>query len=170
MEDTGIGIPDQSLQKIFAPFIQVDDVTTRKFGGTGLGLSLAHSLVEAHDGVLMVESVLGQGSIFTFTLPVRTTAALCSEGRIVGVCLFTAIAVTLKVLRSQSKTARIGNAGSPQKWFPHHPLLFVWMFSFHFRAVCWDRRRPALSGSEILIHCGESLRTRGRLRSWRQQT
>ena len=68
--DQGIGIPDEKRGSIFEPFFQVDSSSTRAFGGTGLGLSLARSYVVAHGGFLWVEdAVPGPGSIFTFTLP-----------------------------------------------------------------------------------------------------
>jgi signal transduction histidine kinase len=68
--DSGIGIPSEKLGSIFEPFFQVDQSSTRAFGGTGLGLSLAKSYVEAHGGFLWVNSAPGAGSTFTFSLPV----------------------------------------------------------------------------------------------------
>ncbi len=68
--DQGIGIPGEKQASIFEPFYQVDSGSTRAFGGTGLGLSLAKSLVIAHGGFLWVESTnTDTGSAFVFTLP-----------------------------------------------------------------------------------------------------
>lgn len=67
--DTGIGIPESRLEEIFEPFHQLDGSTTRQHEGTGLGLSLAHSIVEAHGSTIQVESYVGQGSCFSFALP-----------------------------------------------------------------------------------------------------
>ncbi|TEU00101.1 MAG: response regulator [Anaerolineales bacterium] len=67
--DTGHGIPPEDHEKIFEPFSQVDASPTRKTGGTGLGLSICKHLVELHRGVLWVESLLGEGSTFAFTIP-----------------------------------------------------------------------------------------------------
>jgi two-component system sensor histidine kinase/response regulator len=67
VRDTGIGIPADRLQLLFAPFVQMDTSTTRKFGGSGLGLSIVRRLVELMHGSTGVESVEGKGSVFWFT-------------------------------------------------------------------------------------------------------
>lgn len=67
--DTGIGIPESRMDEIFEPFHQLDGSTTRHHEGTGLGLALAHSIVQAHGSSIQVESYVGQGSSFSFALP-----------------------------------------------------------------------------------------------------
>jgi signal transduction histidine kinase len=66
--DTGIGIPASRLNDIFEPFHQLDGSSTRRYGGTGLGLSLVRQIVEAHGSMLDVQSVEGRGSTFKFPL------------------------------------------------------------------------------------------------------
>jgi two-component system sensor histidine kinase VicK len=69
VSDQGIGIEEQQLPHIFDRFYQVDSASTRKVGGSGLGLSICKAIVEAHHGNLWVESQPGVGSTFHFTLP-----------------------------------------------------------------------------------------------------
>ncbi|HEX6428923.1 MAG TPA: response regulator [Niastella sp.] len=71
VRDTGIGIPKEKLLKIFDSFTQADSSTTRKYGGTGLGLTISKSLAELMDGNLSVESEAGRGSTFTLRLPLE---------------------------------------------------------------------------------------------------
>lgn len=71
VSDTGPGISEADQQKIFEEFQQADTSSTRKKGGTGLGLSIAKKIIELHGGRIWVESSLGKGSIFSFTLPIQ---------------------------------------------------------------------------------------------------
>lgn len=66
--DTGIGIPPHRIEEIFEPFHQLDGSSTRKYGGTGIGLSLVRQIVEAHGSMLEVQSADGKGSTFKFPL------------------------------------------------------------------------------------------------------
>ncbi len=71
VDDTGIGIPAEQLDRIFEEFRQVDPTVTREFGGTGLGLSITKKFVELHGGRIWAESELGVGSTFFIEIPAR---------------------------------------------------------------------------------------------------
>jgi signal transduction histidine kinase len=71
VSDTGPGIPEGDRQKVFEEFRQVENSATQKKGGTGLGLAIAKRIIELHGGRIWVESNMGKGSTFCFTLPVR---------------------------------------------------------------------------------------------------
>jgi len=74
VKDTGIGIPVKDLPRVFERFFQVEGHLTRKYGGMGLGLSVAQSMIELHNGRIWAESEEGQGSTFTFLLPIEKSA------------------------------------------------------------------------------------------------
>ena len=71
IEDTGIGIKDEDISKLFEPFQQLESSYTKEHEGTGLGLALCRKIVESHGGKIWVESEFGKGSRFTFTIPVK---------------------------------------------------------------------------------------------------
>lgn len=84
VEDNGIGIPNDKLELIFDAFRQVEDVYTRKFGGTGIGLTITKKLVELMGGTIAVKSKVGEGSTFFcdfsfHTQPKQTTASKCMD-------------------------------------------------------------------------------------------
>ncbi len=86
MRDTGVGIPSEDLSRVFERFYKADRARTRAADlpqndagsnatGTGLGLAIAKHLVELHGGQIWAESELDSGSVFSFTLPIASTAA-----------------------------------------------------------------------------------------------
>jgi signal transduction histidine kinase len=72
VSDTGIGIKGDELGKLFNKFQQIESGTSRKFGGTGLGLAISKQLVELQGGRIWVYSKYGEGSTFTFQIPINT--------------------------------------------------------------------------------------------------
>jgi len=72
VEDTGVGISPEELPKIFDKFYRVKHPKTRKVTGTGLGLAIVKGIVDAHQGTIDVESVVGKGTIFKILLPMVT--------------------------------------------------------------------------------------------------
>jgi signal transduction histidine kinase len=69
--DTGIGIKPEDMEKIFQPFRQIDSGLTRQYEGTGLGLTICRRLANLMGGEIIVQSVWGEGSVFTFVLPLK---------------------------------------------------------------------------------------------------
>jgi signal transduction histidine kinase len=81
VQDTGIGIPQDKLPKLFNKFYQADTTATRSHAGTGLGLALTKDLIELHGGGITIESQEGIGSVFTFRLPLSANLNLMGEIR-----------------------------------------------------------------------------------------
>jgi signal transduction histidine kinase len=75
VEDTGIGIPAQRIDELFAPFHQLDGSSTRRHGGTGMGLNLSRQIVDAHGSKLTVQSKEGSGTLLMFDLPIARTGS-----------------------------------------------------------------------------------------------
>ncbi|MDH4028578.1 MAG: ATP-binding protein, partial [Nitrospirota bacterium] len=72
VEDTGIGISEEGIKRLFRPFEQLENAYIKKYEGTGLGLALCKKIIELHGGTILVKSEPGKGSAFSFVLPVRT--------------------------------------------------------------------------------------------------
>jgi PAS domain S-box-containing protein len=81
IQDTGIGMTPEQLQRVFHAFMQADESTSRRYGGTGLGLALSQSFCHMMGGVISVESELGVGSTFTVDMPLNCSVTSIDKGR-----------------------------------------------------------------------------------------
>ena len=104
VRDTGIGIPPSGLERLFQPFAQADASMTRRFGGTGLGLSICKRLVEMMGGHISVESAVGKGSTFCFTVRLPLTKELPPDFE-VPVAIPTTAAAQLRILLVEDNPA-----------------------------------------------------------------
>eukprot|EP01083_Nonionella_stella_P203383 742136_1 len=81
VSDNGIGIPYEKMGKVFLPFQQADNTTTREYGGTGLGLAICVYLASILQGFIKVDSTVGEGSTFSFSIPCVSTMAEAQSTR-----------------------------------------------------------------------------------------
>lgn len=167
VSDTGIGMSDEQIGKLFKPFSQADLSTTRKYGGTGLGLAISRHLVELMGGRIWVESLPGKGSLFSVELPFACLSddfpaaarlsglkVLVMDGNNSARCLMEAYFVSfgaevLAVADSTEGMAAIQHADETG-----HP----------FNLVALDSNMPGVSGLEVVEHIKFELPLRRRPR------
>jgi signal transduction histidine kinase/DNA-binding response OmpR family regulator len=153
--DTGIGIPAGKLGNVFERFTQVDASTTRKYGGTGLGLSISKQLVELMGGKMGVESELGQGSRFWFTL--LLPVVLTPPGRAPTDMDMTGVRVlsvdddptNLSVLREQLNTWGLRNDSSSSATDALKLLRAAQSAGDPYQIAILDQQMPTMDGEEL---------------------
>ncbi|MEG0040535.1 MAG: ATP-binding protein [Massilia sp.] len=157
VHDTGIGIDPAAQEAIFSPFTQADSSTTRRFGGTGLGLTICRQLVALMGGALVVDSTPGRGSVFSFSVPLQVSteasatavcaAATPSGQTLLDVCVLVVDdsdinrEVVQRILRDQgAETVCVGNGRQALDWLLAHPE--------QADVVLMDVQMPVMDGIE----------------------
>jgi signal transduction histidine kinase/DNA-binding response OmpR family regulator len=168
VRDTGMGIPADRLQNLFKPFVQVDSSTTRRFGGTGLGLTIARHLVELMGGETGVSSTVGVGSTFWFTarfgiVAQTAVAPHAAPAAIIGrrVLVVDDNATNRKVITGQLLLAgmEVISASSAQEALAL--LRLAQQSGRAFDAALLDHQMPGCDGAELgrMIVADEALKT-----------
>jgi signal transduction histidine kinase/CheY-like chemotaxis protein len=153
VSDTGPGIPADKIKHLFQMFVQVDKSTTRRFGGTGLGLAISRRLVELMGGRIEVESTVGKGSKFTFTIPVELAAvkkepdqsgeAAAPAAPAAGGCI---LIVDDNIVNRTLLDEILRNAGYATEQAPSGAVAVELTTHLEFTAVLMDLEMPDVDG------------------------
>ncbi|MEJ2043037.1 MAG: ATP-binding protein [Reinekea sp.] len=145
IEDTGIGIAPEHLERLFERFTQADDSTTRKFGGTGLGLTIVREIVHLWGGNIWVNSEFGHGATFHFTMPISESQQQQSlaEGRYLLACRFEVIARLWQEAKLSPHMTWVNNIADLKKA----------LNSDEFDEFVVEQRFPDMRGSELVSWC-----------------
>jgi PAS domain S-box-containing protein len=166
ISDTGIGIPEDRLSQIFEPFVQADASMSRRFGGTGLGTTIARQLVDLMGGRIDVRSVEGEGSTFVVFLPLPPGVAPRGAAAVVPVLpplrLLVAddVAENLELLR-----IALGNAGHTVHSAADGEEAFRLFCRADYDLVLMDMQMPGVNGLQATALIREHERSGGRART-----
>ena len=162
VQDTGIGIAPQAVGRLFRPFEQVDAGIARRYGGTGLGLTISRQIVLAMGGDIQVDSALGRGSGFSFTLRFPTAAQsgnylpLLSVPKVVRLPLQILVVDDHPVNREVAR-AKLGRLGHPVDLASDGPEAIAAVAKKEYEVVFMDLQMPGMSGIETTLRIVSNL-------------
>jgi len=163
VRDTGIGIPSDALRSIFKPFTQADSTTTRRFGGTGLGLTICRKLAELMGGTISVESEPGTGSSFHLDLPFSVVQHIDPPSVSAPLPLSQGPALSILVVEDNETNRRtlelmLKKLGHRVVTCEHGLSALDCWAQEHFDVILMDIQMPVMGGVEALqaIRAGEA--------------
>ena len=153
VSDTGIGIPSEKLGQVFEPFTQADSSTTRRFGGSGLGLTISKRLVELMGGRIWAESTVGKGSVFAFAVPFESWAAADRPTAAPAGTGFNAPLPALRILLAEDSPDNCTITMAYLEDTPYRieiaengAIAFERFIAGHYDLVLMDRQMPIMDG------------------------
>jgi PAS domain S-box-containing protein len=153
VSDTGIGIPSEKLGQVFEPFTQADSSTTRRFGGSGLGLTISKRLVELMGGRIWAESTVGKGSVFAFAVPFESWAAADRPTAAPAGTGFNAPLPALRILLAEDSPDNCTITMAYLEDTPYRieiaengAIAFERFVAGHYDLVLMDRQMPIMDG------------------------
>jgi two-component system, sensor histidine kinase and response regulator len=158
VSDTGIGIPPDRVEKIFAAFEQADGSTTRRYGGTGLGLSISQRLVSMMGGQIRVKSVLDRGSVFLFSVVVKSVSgsappalpSLPAEATTMPILIVDDNATSREILTEQLSSWRMNAVAAEDGARAFGMLLVAAQRGTPYQVAVIDDRMPGMDGEELV--------------------
>ncbi|WP_087022368.1 LuxQ periplasmic sensor domain-containing protein [Thaumasiovibrio subtropicus] len=164
VRDTGIGIDEDTLPKLFEPFTQAEPSTTRKYGGSGLGLSIVKSLVELLEGELKIESQFGIGTSITFSLPMKEVAQSIPIERAIETVKPVAVPHNINVLlvednKTNAFVAKVfcKKFGISVDWVENGEEALNMLSDKAFDLILMDNHMPVMGGIETTRRIREEL-------------
>jgi signal transduction histidine kinase/CheY-like chemotaxis protein len=155
--DTGIGIEEHLIPRMFEVFSQADDSTTRRYGGTGLGLAVVKSIVELMGGELKVSSTPGFGSTFSFTLPLGNGMAR-QQRTAAAPALVQTVSRSRRILVAEDNSinrmllkSMLGKMGHQVECVENGRLAVDRMMSEDFDVVIMDMQMPVMDGEDATV-------------------